>query len=370
MTERWFTTSTEGAQGDGSGSSWANRAVLVSGSTWSTIITGWNFPSSGTLICYVGPGTYSVSGKLDTANITNPPTVYAPLIFHGCDSSGNPLTPPDPDWKSNQEPWDDSSLPVLSSSGNINIFNLSSFSCACLLKFVSSGNTTNSTFEVGKTIWCHAVNSTSNASTRIGAGVHHMNSVFKMTGTVYSDISAGVTISYNSKYIGNSSASAGNGILPGTNQVNVFGCTFVDHPNYMIKFGSGTLSQNHNVLYNLFYNCTTAIQLASVASQSNTQKIIHNYFGNCSTVIDCNTNAKLKFYDNRCIQYTNLLINENAMGTITPFNDFDAASTASDELVNVATGDYRIKNTVDVWGKNYGPSDQPRSGGGTVVSLL
>ena len=135
---RYFSTSSAGA---GDGTSWANRAALFTGGAWSTVITGFAFNGSDSMEARVGPGTYSITVALASGSFANPPTVTNPLIIHGADSSGNLLSPPDPDWTSNMADWDASSLPILDTSSNINTLNLA----ACyprLLKFTASNSTT------------------------------------------------------------------------------------------------------------------------------------------------------------------------------------------------------------------------------------
>ena len=52
----------------------------------------------------------------------------------------------------------------------------------------------------------------------------------------------------------------------------------------------------------------------------------------------------------------------------TNYGNMTSSGTDSDEFVNVAGGDYRIKNTSDLWGKGYGVADEPAAGGaGTTI---
>jgi hypothetical protein len=46
------------------------------------------------------------------------------------------------------------------------------------------------------------------------------------------------------------------------------------------------------------------------------------------------------------------------------WDNTDDAGTDTDEYVNAASGDYRIKNTSTYWGRGFGAGDEPAAGGG------
>jgi len=100
------------AAGAGNGTSWANRAAFVSGGSLSGLITGHDF-SSDALRCLLGPGTHTLSQNVNSGAFTTPPDRTRHLLIHGCDPSGNPLTPPDPAWTAAQPAWDDTGMPFV-----------------------------------------------------------------------------------------------------------------------------------------------------------------------------------------------------------------------------------------------------------------
>src|SRR5689334_12015839 len=95
ITTRYFSTTGAGAA---DGTTWADRAALFSAGNWSTVITGFNFAGTDSMVARVGPGNYTCSQSLASGLFANPPTIANPLILHACDSSGNLIDPPSPTW--------------------------------------------------------------------------------------------------------------------------------------------------------------------------------------------------------------------------------------------------------------------------------
>ena len=66
---RYFSTASAGA---GDGTTWANRAILFTGGAWSTVITGFAFNGSDSMVARIGPGTYTVTVGMASGLFANP----------------------------------------------------------------------------------------------------------------------------------------------------------------------------------------------------------------------------------------------------------------------------------------------------------
>ena len=213
---RYFSTTGAGAA---DGTSWANRAALFSAGNWSTVVTGFNFAGSDSLLCLIGPGTYSCGQQLQTSTFTNAPTAANNLFLHGCDSSGAALTPSNPGWTADTPVDWETGLPVIDQTANVATLSFSADLCtARLIKFTSSARTTG-VVVAANLDWCVVVNSTSNTSAAGASGFSIRNSSVEMAGTAFDyAINPGNNLLTNVRVRATGSASSGNrrGIVCGS----------------------------------------------------------------------------------------------------------------------------------------------------------
>lgn len=374
---RYFSTASAGT---GDGTSWANRAVLFSGGAWSTVITGFNFSTgSDSLYCLIeGAKTYTITAGLATATFTSgAPTVAKPIVFAACDSSGNALQPPDGNWTSDQPVFDTSGLPTLSTTTNILVFNLSTSTTLCyLLKFTATGNTTNSVVQGATIDWCYVTCSSSNTSLVVlPAATIVSNSVVEVTGTSYSAVCSAER-QYNVRVIGNASATGGsrNGYAGNTATIHIIKCTFINHVGSGIASASTSTAFQANIDTCMIHGCGTGIKQPSTASQTTLSRIQNCYIAGSTTA-----GIDLQSANNSWMGYNRLRDNGtsgNFTGTgnwPTTENSVNYTTDSDDasELVNVAGGDYRIKNTATIWGMGFGVSEQPAAStsGGSFVFI-
>lgn len=364
---RYFSTTGAGAA---DGTTWADRAALFSAGNWSTIISGFGFNGTDSLKCMVGPGTYTCGQILQTSLFTNAPTVANMLSFAGCDSSGNLLAVPDPDWISAMPAFDDSTLPVIATTGNLQTTTLQICSFY-LIKFTASGRTGGVVLQSSTFDWCVLVNSTANASTQGVNACPITNSVISMTGSSYDAalVFAG-HITSNVKLIGVTGSSgdrdgwltAGNTSIVPVQRVCSTG--FGGH-----GFVSTSATASHVMG---FKSCTAAnnggdgFRFPGTASQSNWNFLIDcQATGNTGTGINPQGQAHLITHNCRVRD------NGTNLGTFTNYpSDLNIYTTDSDdatEYVDTSTKDFRIKNTAATWGKNFGAGDQEAAGSGSVV---
>ena len=376
---RYFSTASAGT---GDGSSWANRAALFSGGAWSTVITGFNFSTgSDSLYCLIeGAKTYTITALLQATTFTSgAPTIGRPLIFHGCDSSGNPLAAPDGNWTSDQPIYDTSTFPTLSATTNLTLIDIN-YNTTHLryFKISSTGSTTNPVIRNCSFYYCYVTCSASNTSLVVAnTTASAENSVFEATGTSYSAICSAEAIS-NCRIVGNSSATSGNrnGLLISTANVRVVRVTSINNVGSGILLNTSTSSSSIYV-----YNCMVhgngyGIRFPSTVTQSGMQRVLGCYIAGSTTAgIDGQSQSYITMFGNRLrdngtsgnflSQAGNSLTNES--DNINYTTDSDDAS----ELVNVAGGDYRIKNTATIWGMGFGVSEQPAAStaGGSFVFI-
>ena len=363
------------------GTTWDKRAALFAGGAWSAVITGFNFTSgSDSLYCLIeGNETYTITAGLATATFTSgAPAVARPLILHGCDSSGVPLAHPDPNWTSDQPAFDTTTFPTLSTTGNISTLDLNAGTTHCrFIKFSSSGTTTNPHIRNVSFYGCYIVSSNSNTGT-VGAGDCQAEStVFECSGSSYNAVCGGTVLS-NCRIIGNSSASSGNrnGVSTATATLRYFRLTVINNPGAGIALSTTTTTSTTNIYNCMVHGNGTGISFPSTASQTGMQRVMGCYIANSTTAgINGNSQAYVTSFQNRLRDngtsgnWTalagNNLTNEN--DNINYTTDSDDAS----ELVNVAGGDYRIKNTATIWGMGFGVSEEPAaaSAGGSFAFI-
>jgi parallel beta-helix repeat protein len=366
---RYFDTA---AAGDGTGSSWANRAILFTGGAWSTVITAFAFTAgSDSLKCLIGPGTYAITAALASGSFSaGAPAAGKPLFMHACDASGNQISPPDPGWVSAAPAWSDSTLPVLATTTNI--FTVELEHCFLrMLKFTASGRTGGGVVDLVSADWFQVAQSTSNTGARgVGSNMRSAtNGVITMSGTGFDYAISSVFSPYfsNIRCVGNASAATGNrrGMIYGgsTGQGQYAYCTATAFP------GGGFVSTSTNVAQTMsLRNCTLANNggdgalFASTASQTSRSYVINcQITGNGDTGIDAQSATNVAVQGNRFRDNTN----GNIVGLGNGPTDLDSYTTDSDdatEYVDAASGDFRIKLGAATWGKGYGAGDQPRRG--------
>lgn len=356
---RYFSTT---AAGDADGTSWANRAALFDGvGVWTNIVDGFDFSGSDSLLCYIGPGTYTCTETLAAANFANPPTSLNPLIFHGCDASGTPLMPPDPNWVSAQPAWDDSALPVIETTANIATVN-GALKSAILIKFTASGRTSSYVIQdIPFMNWCVISNSTSSTGTAGVLSSLLANSVVECSGTSYNYIVSLISSAQpatNTRIIGSGTATDGNrnGIQNGSTG-GATGCAIIGCEGAGIAQVSASISQTAFYQRNTIVDCGVGILLDDTGGQSAYFSIQNCYIANSATYgIDVNAVANALIIDSRVRDSGTADFNATANYPIT-FNNYtmDGADT---EFADYAGGDYRISASSSLWGQRYGAGDQ------------
>jgi hypothetical protein len=372
---RYFSTAGAGAA---DGTTWADRAALFSAGNWSTVVTGFDFSGSDSLVCRIGPGTYTCSQSLASGLFGNAPTVANALFVHGCDSSGNLLAIPDPDWTSDQAVAWDSGLPVISCSGNTAVFSLANL-VLVLIKGTFSGNTTTFPLNAAQLCdWCVFVHSGSNtAAVCINSGVTGLrNCSVQMSGSSYRAAALWAGDAYTNCRLQGVTGSSGNrhgveftGSANPTpmNRVTIFG-----FGGDGIGTSSATASHRYMVQRSVIANnAGTAVKMNSTASQTSFHRVSGCMItGNGVAGIDGQSAAA------RAVVTANRLRDNNAQNIIglgnypTDFNNLTTDSDDATEYVDAASGDFRIKNTAAIWGQGYGVSDQAPAGGGSSFPVI
>jgi hypothetical protein len=366
---RYFSTTGAGAA---DGTTWADRAALFSGGNWSSVITGFNFSSSDSLVCLIGPGSYTCSQSLASGLFSNAPTINNSLYLYGADSSGNELEPPDPDWTSDQADWDTSGMPSIDTTTNIGTTALLQ-TYLKMLKFTASGRTAGGGVisSVRQASWCVIENSSSNTATQslaVPGNSIASNCIIKTTGASYA---CGVTlvngsVMSNCRVVGVAGSSgtrhgiqlsvtsSGLAVISRCTSINNGGCGFA------------LISANANPSFSLI-NCVLANNgsdgcqhTSTTATNAPSQIQSCMITGNGGWGINANSNL-LYIESNR--------LRDNTSGNVTGMlnfpntNNFTTDSDDATEYVNSGSGDYRIKVTAAIWGEGYGVSDEPAAGG-------
>lgn len=361
--------------GNADGTTWNDRAALFSSGNWSSVITGFDFSGSDSMLALIGPGTHTCGQALASGLFSNAPTTLNSLILHGCDSSGVKLSPSNPGWTSAQPVDWDSNLPVIESTTNIIIGNLAA-SCFRLLKIRSSGRPGAIIGQCLFIDWCYFENSTENASAGCIISPGRVTNTFATcSGNAYNfifNIGNDVSPLHNVRIIGVTGTSGNrNGLAysgaAGKNNLiqiliaNCGGAGFIST--------SGSNNANHTISRSTFVNNGgSGIQFPNTIGQLSTSAVERCVIvGNGGYGINPGgANTILYASRNR--------IRDNGSGPFGTFGnlptDFDndtSSGTNGDEFVNAAGGDYRIKAGSSLWGKNFGIADEPAGGGGLIT---
>lgn len=366
LTDRYFSTSSAGAA---DGTTWNDRAALFSAGNWSTVLTGFDFGANG-MRAIVGPGSYTCSQQLSSGVFTTAsPATSTPLIFHGADSSGNLLDPPDPNWTSDIGAWDDSSLPVIASTTNIITITQAS-TLMRLMKFTASGRngaliSTNAGIE-----WCVITNTTANtaAIALLTGGTPVFNSVLSCTGSSYSTVWQDGTsyFGHNNRIVGVTGSSGNRDGIAGAG-----GTSTMDFMTVISNGGRGIAYTGTSTTVNWrLMNCLIAnnggdgIQFPNTALQTGRNYLHHLMVtGNGGYGLNPGgTNTYFVVSDCRA--------RDNTSGNTNITNNYPLSSlytTDSDdatEYVNSGSGNYQIKSGATIHGRGYGVSEQASSGSG------
>jgi hypothetical protein len=379
---RYFGVTAAGAE---DGTTWADRAALFSAGNWSTVITGFNFAGSDSLLALIGPGSHTCGQSLAAALFANAPIQANPLILHGCDSSGVALVPSDSGWVSAEGAWSDASLPVIATTTNIQTINLP----ACILRFLKftasgrNGQIVGGTSQGTLYEWCQFVQSTSNTSASVFNGdvaAVFRNCVLSVTGSSF--LAAfrlnGGTLVENCLLTGVTGSSGiragvqyGGAFANANSPASVIGCTIRGFGGNGIGSDTSSAAQVFAVARcTIVGNGGSGIATDSDASQTSLHTFVGNVIaGNGAYGINAQSAGRVVATGNR--------LRDNTSGNINGIGNYPdnlgntvSAGTDAAEFVNVAAGDYRIKYGSSLWGNGLGAGDEPASGtsGGVIIS--
>jgi hypothetical protein len=328
------------------------------------VLTGFDFSGSDALEARIGPGSYTMAQNLAATSFTNPPTVGNTLTLHGCDSLGNKLEPPDPNWVSAQPVWNQAGIPVISYSGNFYIAPTQTY--VKLLSFSISGNAQylfSANISCAEWLYCYA-DATAVAFYPFGQLIGK-NCAAKMAGSYargYDCATSGGF--YNCRVEGNTASGGGtkDGFLirAGSWIVN---CTSVN--NYGSGFYSSSAATSTLRLKKLLAHGNSGSGIAfGTALTTNGAEISGIFTGNGAYGVGLNGSTKInvghaRLRDNTSGNFSafgNNLVGPNVDETVT--SGATAADRNANEFVDYINGDYRIKPASHLWGKGYG-FDQP-----------
>jgi hypothetical protein len=367
------------AQGAGTGVGYANRAALASGTDWSSVLTGLDHTSD-SHVCVIDPGEYNINQEFNTGMFsTIGPSAEFPIYMVAGDGAGGLWVPPNLGWMSAEPIWDTTGMfTILNSANTITVNN--GFAYWVGSRFVSTARNGSVVSAAGGMDWFEVVQQQSNTSaaavTQSGT-VRFANGVVRCTGTAWNNIfalsSSGSV--HNLRLIGNPSASSGNrtvltlGSTTGTPRILEGLCIFGGPVDGIIISATGA-SNNYTLFRSVIaQNGNAGVRGATVASQTGIHDLRRNMITGNAIGIDGQSAARIRAFHNRLRNTTDF----SGMGSAphAEFNNTDAGSDA-DEYVDPSNADltlrdFRIKNTSSLWGKGYGVSDQPASGGSGII---
>lgn len=363
ITTRYFGVTANGA---GDGTTWNDRAALFTGGAWSTVITGFNFAGSDSLLCLIGPGTHTITAALANASFSNVMTNLNMLFLHGCDSSGNALSPPDSGWKSCEPAWSDATLPVIACTTNISILNASYTNCR-LLKFTSSATLSAGIIANCQFMdWCQVVNTASNTSAVAVGNVYAMasNCYFSCTGSSYSAIATPVAMC-NVRVEGVTGSSGNREGIVYSGNLLLYGVTVCNCG------GDGIRSSSSNVaIKNVLDHCLIVnnggdgIQVPNTASQTQVSSITN-------TVITGNGGYGINTQGENCAMVVaNCRLRDNTSGNIsnltnepTNWSIYTTDSDDATEYVAPGSGNFTVKASSAIYNTGVGVADEAVSAG-------
>lgn len=369
LTIRYFDDAGAGAA---DGTSYADRAALFSSGNWSSVITGFNFSGSDGLECRIEGGiTYTCSQSLASGLFSNAPTAANPLILHGCDSSGNRLTPSNPDWVSAQPVDWDTALPVIATTTNIITVSLSAGCFIRMMSFAASGRTGGAVVsgsQPNSLDWCVVVNSASNSSAAGVLSSNIANCAVTMSGTAFDyAVSHTLNLVNNCRIVATGSASSGNrrGVTWASfSGPHIIGSTILGFAGGAVVSLSTQVAQYGRISQSVLAdNPGSAVLLASTSSQTATF-VVEGCMVTGNGAYGINADASRVFASNSRLR-DNTSGNFNGFGNYpTDLDNYTTDSDDTTEYVNAAGGDYRIKYGSAIWGHGYGVADEPAPAGG------
>lgn len=365
LTVRYFSTSAAGAE---DGTTWADRAALFTAGAWSTIITGFDFSGSDALECRIGPGTYTCTESLASGLFANAPTITNPLTLHGCDSSGNRLTPDNPDWTSDMPVNWDTNLPVIATTTNIATLNLAN-TYVFLAKLTASGRNAGVMTAGTYAKWLSVVNSTNNSAAYAVSAVLLDCSALSCSGAAYSSILSlgngfyvdNVRLEGNAGSSGNRdglvyTGSTGRVIHSRVTSVNNGGRGWAytgTSTGVAVELWRGVFANNAGD--NIQFPNTAAQTVFSVISQC----MITGSSAYGVNPGGANTNLVVR----QCRLRDNTTANFGTFGNYpTDGNNYTTDAADADDYVDASGGDYRIKSGSLIHGMGFGVSDQATAG--------
>lgn len=369
---RYFSTTAAGA---GDGTTFADRAELFSAGNWSTVITGFDFSGTDSLLCMIeGALTYTCGQLFSSALWTQAPRLANPMMMIACDGSGNEWVPPDPDWSSAQPVWDTSGQPLLSMSSTgvlIGTAHVHFYG----IRFLHSSRNGGVIASAGDINWFTIENSTANTAAIGIDGVANMrpqNGVVTMSGTAYNTCLNQVTDCHNIRCAGNASASSGNrnGVRNSSNITYSYDrITVLNHVGDGIAQTSTGTSARLILTHSTIDNCDgDGVQLdsgaTSIPSQIH-QCLISNSGGygiNIAGAVECSI--------------TDTRLRDNTSGNITGAGNYPASGhgiyttdAADTEYADYGAGDLRVANDATVAFQGYGSGQEPAAGGGSTLII-
>jgi len=214
--------------------------------------------------------------------------------------------------------------------------------------------------------WCYIEQNTSNASSLVTSSPT-TNTVAILGGTTFDGfISSGAMPILNNVRIDGKAGTAGgnrygiNATSSGNvlNRVTVIGCV-----GGGVVCAGGSATRFSDLYRCLIVDCGNyGIKANATASQTVYHTFVNNVIVNCVNGIEGSTNGRLLLSNNR-LRNNTTADHTNVANANTEF-DTVTAGTDADEFVDAAAGDYRIKLGSAIWGKGFGPGDQPAAGGG------
>lgn len=366
---RYFSTSAAGA---GDGTTWADRAAFFSAGAYSTVITAFDFSGSDSLEVRLGPGTYSAALTFQSSIFSvAAPRPANPLTIHGCDSNGDRIVPAE--WNCCEGALPTTGFPVWSLGANR--ITLQNVIFRCIYVTGTTG--------ASSVIWGAGVGSSAEycrfektgndtgfvASLITGSNAHSCH--FIVTSTQFGHVLETSAPVSNCRIEGNASATSGNrrGMSSNTNagiRHNSRNC-ICNCPGSGLTNTFNAASTHIAASEFTIVNCATAsgagIDAPSLPSALTGTQYSYLYaqncmIANCSVGINTQNNAA-RILGNRLRNTTNYTAPTNSI----VLGNYEAAGSDTDEFVDAANGDYRIKSTSIYWGKGIGAGDGPASGG-------
>lgn len=370
------TPNSSGVWTGGTSGATVTPTATPSANNWSMVIRNFDFSGSDSLECRIGPGTYTCAQQLNFTLFSNPPnTRTKPIFFHGADSNGDRIVPPN--FIAAKSNLDDLSFPNIVTTNAVIISCSSSlFAFARCLRFESSliGNPTVNLVGADYISVLNTSSWSTSLAMQVSGSANVVNSMIRCTGSAYYGVvSAGTNhpVFYNCRIIG---ASGTSGTRAGFTAGAFAGTGYVSN-SYISSGGVGVLVDAQNRLdFYLINNCVingcggNGVQLNTEATAPTNSTRINNCMitNNGGYGVLCQAGSEVAIVSN-CRLRNNTSGNFDNLGNMPDYDSIVASGTDADEFVDSANGDYRIKKTSTLWGKNLGAGDEPGGGGVPLI---